>query len=171
MNMREIQDIRVMKKWMKAYKNDYSGTLRNTNDNRLYGNHTRFFVASVEHVDVGFIRIADYSMHFVEDGLKDIWGVADGFVLKEFRGRGILGEMIKYAIDNANVHSIHIESWRLAVYRSYYTSLGFDYSYAIGNGELSRAFDKSVSGVIRRRCEAWRERQMLEQMVGRCAFS
>ena len=152
LDISEILDIHQKRYWMKVYKDSYRGNrhevgdfvitthLKNVSDPQLYGEDVRFVKASIDGVDVGFIRINDKSYGFNNEQIPIVWNVTDGYTKAEYRNRGTLRKLIKFSIAKLNVKMCYMERQRYEVNKSYYESLDFTFSTTSSNGLMSWLF-------------------------------
>ena len=148
--IREITNIKEKRKWMVYFKKSYSGGQIALNADML-GVYCRFFVASLNGKDAGFIRITNYTNSWSEYYDGDVWSASDAYVKKPYRGNAVLRQLLEYVIENCNVMSMLIETERLMCYESYYRTLGFNYGWTFGDKVLSWAVtDKLKDAAIKR---------------------
>jgi len=136
----EILDINQKRYWMRVYKNSYTGNIKNLSDPQLYNEDVRFIKASIDGVDVGFIRINNKSHHFNNQKIPIVWNVTDGYIKLEYRNRGTLRKLIKFSIEKLNVKMCYMEKQRYEIHKSYYQSLNFTFSTTSTDGLMSWLF-------------------------------
>jgi hypothetical protein len=148
--IREIENIKEKRKWMEYFQKDYSGGVIPLNPH-MFGSLCRYFVASVDGKDVGFIRITNKTEHFKKYFNGEVWNASDAYVKRIYRGHSILRQLIEYVMENHQVLSVRMETERLEKSHRYYKSLGFNYAWSFDNGELAIAVtDKLKEAAIKR---------------------
>ena len=151
--IREITNIKEKRKWMEYFYKGYSGSLIGLKP-EIFGENCKFFVASVDGKDAGFIRITNYTNDWSRYYYDEVWNASDAYVKKPYRSKGVLRQLLAYVIDNCNVVSVRLETERLNDYHLYYKTLGFTYAWSIYNCELSIAvFDKLKEAAEKRNKE------------------
>jgi hypothetical protein len=134
--IREITNIIEKRKWMEAFIKHYNGEKSSIHPDML-GKISRFFVASIDGKDAGFIRITNYTNRFKEHYDGQVWSASDAYVKKIYRGQLVLRQLLEYVISNCQVKMTRIETSRLENNYKYYHSLGFTFSKMVDDGYLS----------------------------------
>ena len=134
--IREITNIKEKRKWMEYFYKSYSGSLIEL-DPKMFGGYCKFFVASVDGKDAGFIRITNWTGAWSRYYYDEVWNASDAYVKKPYRSSGLLRQLLEYVIENCNVVSVHLGTERLKHYGLYYHSLGFTYGWQIYNSDMS----------------------------------
>jgi hypothetical protein len=148
--IREITNIKEKRKWMEYFRKSYSGDVIALNADML-GVYCRFFVASLNGKDAGFIRITNYTNKWRKYYDGDVWNASDAYVKKPYRGNTVLRQLLEYVIENCNVMSMLIETERFMCYDIYYRTLGFNYMWTFGDRVLCMAVtDKLKDAAIKR---------------------
>jgi len=151
--IREITNIKDKRKWMEYFKRGYSGGLVALQPEML-GKACRFFVASVDGKDAGFIRITNCTNCWSKYYNDEAWNASDAYVKKPYRSNGVLRQLLEYVVENCNVVSVRLETERLNRYSCYYKTMGFTYAWSFGNDELCIAvIDKLKDAAIKRNLE------------------
>lgn len=148
--IREITNIKEKRKWMEYFIKAYSGPLLRLHPDML-GKFCRFFVASIDGKDAGFIRITNCTNDWSKYYSGEAWNAADAYVKKSYRSNGVLRQLLEYVVDHCNVVSVRMKTERLERYSRYYAALGFTNAWTICDGDLSIAvIDKFMDAVERR---------------------
>ena len=151
--IKEITNIKEKRKWMEHFTKSYSGSSIKLQPQML-GSRCRYFVASVDGTDVGFIRITNYTETWSKYYEGEVWNASDAYVKKPYRSSGVLRQLLEYVIENCNVVLVRLETDRLNRLSSYYKGLGFTYSWSFDNGELCIAvIEKLKNAAIQRNKE------------------
>ena len=151
--IKEITNIKEKRKWMEHFSKSYSGSLIKLQPQML-GNTCRFFVATIEGKDAGFLRITNYTGTWSKYYEGEVWNASDAYVKKPYRNIGVLRHLLEFVIDNCNVVSVRLETDRLNRFSSYYKGLGFTYAWSFDNGELCIAvIEKLKNAAIQRNKE------------------
>jgi GNAT superfamily N-acetyltransferase len=151
--VREITNIKEKRKWMEYFTKGYSGSLIGLQP-QMFGEICRFYVASVDGKDAGFIRITNYTETWSKYYESEVWNASDAYVKKPYRSSGVLRKLLEYVIENCNVVSVRLETERLNRYSRYYKTLGFTYAWSFDNGELCIAvIEKLKDAAIQRNKE------------------
>lgn len=146
----EIYEAREKLKWLKRFSKAYSVAL-NTNIAEIY-ERSRFFLATMDGKEAGFIRIVDYTQQLRDVCAFEVWSASDAYVKQAYRSKGILRAMIDHVVRAHKVKMAFISAERLTKYCEYYNSLGFvcrlnspdptgRHIFAI-TAELAREFDR-----------------------------
>lgn len=143
-------------KWMCRFLSSYSGKYNQPSED-IYGNLCKFIIAESNGKELGFIRITDYSSEFGRFGCKTLWNLSDAYVKPAYRHRGVLRNLIQYAVKNHHVKTIRAETKRLEINQGYYKALGFTQGIAIGNGEMAIVYLDEVNVAIENRLKYYQD--------------
>lgn len=139
LTIRELTNVKEKRKWVEYFKKGYSGKVSDAIYPDMFGGLVRFFVASIDGKDAGFIRITNYTNTWNKYYDGEVWNASDAYVKKPYRGKAVLRQLLEYVIDNCNVMSMLIETDRLQCYSYYYRALGFDYAWTFGDESMCMA--------------------------------
>jgi hypothetical protein len=143
----EIYEMGLKKKWMKKFLSSYNGQKRPLNG-KMFGKNVRFFMACDGNRQLGFIRINDKTDFFSSCTDEEVWNAADAYVKSAYRGNGVLTALLRYVIENCSVKMTQIETHRLVSNMNLYRQLGFTYSHRVKDGSLSWAFLDDFKDVV-----------------------
>ena len=122
-----------LNKFTKAYTVGKDGVVTNAGLDSC-----RCFVALYEGKEAGYIRLGSYTSAFSKHGAEgEIWSICEAYIKPPYRSKGILRKLIKYVVANCNAKVFRIQTYRLTENFSYYFSLGFTYSYQVGDSDMS----------------------------------
>ena len=119
----------------------------------MLGKACRFFVASVDGKDAGFIRITNYTNAWSKYYSDEVWNASDAYVKKLYRSKGVLRQLLEYVVENCNVFTVLLETKRLNRYSIYYKTMGFTYTWSFGDGLSMAIFDKLKDAAIKKNIE------------------
>jgi hypothetical protein len=140
--------------WLNRFIKSYAGGLKSVDLSVVCGDSCKFFVAIDDKKEVGYIRLTNYTGHFVKYTDHAVWHICEAYVKPCYRSRGYLRLMIEECVQKHNAGSMKIETTRLNMYWIYYYSLGFTYAYTV-NDQLSLAFQTKIETAARKRNEEW----------------
>jgi GNAT superfamily N-acetyltransferase len=144
---RVLTKLAEKKKWQQRFRKAYREPMLPDLDTH-YGENIKFIVASADGRDVGFLRLADVSFRF--SSLTDLaaWNICDGYVKPAYQSQGVLGAMVKNAVQQHSAKSLTIDTDRFLIYRRYYARLGFTHHRYVGNTNCSRIYLTSWEPII-----------------------
>ena len=116
----EIHELRRKRQWYERFRRDYDEQSRPFDKHKMVDN-SRFFVAKIGSIELGYIHIDDKSSYFD----CEVWNITEAYVKPKYRGNGILREMISHVVANFRVQMMHISWARYEAHLVYYQSLGF----------------------------------------------
>lgn len=105
--IREITNIKEKRKWMEYFIKGYSGSLIGLQP-EMFGKTCKFFVASVDGKDAGFIRITNSTKTWSKYYNAEGWNASDAYVKKPYRSKGVLRQLLEYVVENHNVVSVRL---------------------------------------------------------------
>jgi GNAT superfamily N-acetyltransferase len=120
--MVSIRNLRDKREWIKRFMLAYHG---DGNRAAKICDRDKYFRATFNGQEVGFVLLRDTTMTFREVTNRDVWYLELMFVNEEHRNRGIARAMIEWAIRHENVVMINITDERVMNNSSYYYDLGF----------------------------------------------
>lgn len=146
--LKKLEKLADKQKWQRRFLQAYDGETVAESPS-LYGENVRFFVATRDGKELGFIRINDKSAFFkgVYDG--PVWNVTDGYVKPSYRSQGVLREMIAHAVSDLDVKILYIETDRFERSLPYYRSLGFSFAWTVKGGQFTWAFHDSFADIAK----------------------
>jgi len=148
--IREITNVKEKRKWMEYFIKAYSGPLLKLQPH-MFGKFCKFFVASIDGKDAGFIRIVNCTNDWSKYYCGEVYSATDAYVKMPYRGNGILLQLLEYVIEHYNVLSVRMQTERLERYSRYYASLGFTNAWTVCDGDIAIAVpDKFMDAVERR---------------------
>jgi GNAT superfamily N-acetyltransferase len=121
----EIHDLRARRRWHERFRRAYDGECAPFNLSMISGN-VRFFVASKDGKEVGYIRIDDKSNIFAGIANAPVWNIGEAYVKPGYRSKGVLRALIQYVVEHCNVEMLHIDIDRYVENAAYYRALGFN---------------------------------------------
>jgi len=148
LELRKIEYQSTQKKWQRRFARNHDGKVKEWSV-KLSGDNVRFYVASDDKHELGFIRMSDKSKFFAPHTDAEVWHLTEAFVKPAYRHNGVLREMIVQAVRDLDVKMIRIATECFNCYQDYYASLGFTYSYPVHNGDMTWAFIASFEAVAR----------------------
>ena len=113
--IREIVNVKEKRKWMDYFRKNYTGGQIPLQP-IMFGPLCRYFVASIDGKDAGYIRISNHTEYFEKYYKGQVWNASDAYVKKPYRRNSILRQMIEYVMTNCNVKTLRIETKRLDDY-------------------------------------------------------
>lgn len=150
----EITKLADKRSWLNKFINAYTGGKEGIVSNEGL-NVTRCFVAIHNGKEVGYIRIANYTPTLSKHGATgEVWAITEGYIKPPYRSKGALRQLIKHAVDNCNAKLFRIQTYRLMENFAYYFSLGFTYSYRVGDSDMSVVSLGELRHVLENYCAA-----------------
>jgi hypothetical protein len=144
----KVEHQSIKNKWQRRFARNHDGKVKEWST-KLSGPNVRFYVASDEKHELGFIRINDKSNFFARHTGMDVWNMTEAFVKPAYRHNGVLREMIIQSVRNLNVRMISISTDVFSSYKDYYLGLGFTYHSPVHNGDMTWAFHASFESIAR----------------------
>jgi len=121
---KEVFDLHKKKTRFRLFSRAYFGCVTKAPE-ALYGPLCRFFSAYEGDIEVGFIRITNYT----NDGFAPykflLWCASDAYVKPQYRNRGVFKNMLQYVIDCHFVQMILLKKTTYNSNKSYYESMNF----------------------------------------------
>lgn len=146
--LKKIEHQSIKNKWQRRFARYHDGKVKEWST-KLTGQNVRFYVASDDKYELGFIRINDKSNFFARCADAEVWNLTESFVKPAYRHNGVLREMITQAVRDLNVRMISVPTDIFNSYKDYYLSLGFSCFYPVHNGDMTWAFQASFEDVVR----------------------
>ena len=109
-----------LKKFIKAYR--YEAIFK---EDAVSSKSVKFLKACSNNKTIGFLRLIDMSDGFKTCGNERIFFAADAYVLKQWRGIGVLSALLHEAINNYQTHAITLEPKVAQRNWIYYYKMGF----------------------------------------------
>jgi GNAT superfamily N-acetyltransferase len=113
-------------KWLDRFRKSYSGGMQQTSAEIYKDEVCLFFVALSSDIEVGYIRISNYSKYYSHITKESVWSASDAYVKPKYRKSGILRFMLEEVVAKYSVVSALIEIERYIENHRYYKSIGFD---------------------------------------------
>ena len=121
----KVTKIQEKRKWHDRFIKNYAGHTKQASPTIFNDVVSLFFVAKTESVQLGFIRITNYSAQYKHLTDQQAWSASDAYVKPAYRNRGVLRFMLSEVIAKYFVVSALIEEERMDANERYYLSLGF----------------------------------------------
>jgi len=121
--VRPLEKFADKDKWVKRFLKAYTGSIKFSM--AMYTDLSKFFVIAKDGVEIGYARIANYSMMFEEVYAGEVWSISEIFIKEEFRGQGVMTYFIEYLVKFENVKSIYLDRAKFFKSQKYYDDKGF----------------------------------------------
>ena len=146
--LKKIEHQSIKNKWQRRFAKNHDGKVKEWSV-KLSGQSVRFYVASDERYELGFIRMGDKSNFFAQHTAAEVWNLTETFVKPAYRHNGVLREMITLAVRDLNVKMISIPTDIFNSYKDFYVSLGFTCAYPVHSGDMTWAFQASFASIAK----------------------
>ena len=145
----EEYDLAEKKKWQTRFFRDYPYETRISDG--IYGANVRFFVGIENNLKLGFIRLNEKTSVVKRKYgyVGPVWNIADTYVKKEFRSRGVQRQMFELAVSEYGANMLNIHRNMLFRDTSYYRDVGFTHFVVASNGELCWCFTSDLASFIK----------------------
>jgi GNAT superfamily N-acetyltransferase len=140
-------------KWLERFRKSYSGGMQKTSAEIYKDEVCLFFVALSNDIEVGYIRISNYSKYYSHITQEPAWSASDAYVKPKYRKSGILRYMLEEVVAKYSVVSAFIEIERYIENQRYYKSLGFEYVMETPCESLLFVFQANFAEAIDRQPE------------------